>query len=264
MKVSIITAILNSHEIVRRQYLYYSNMNLSDDIEVIWIDDGSDTPIRFLYNKGSKIDICENANFNLSIYETHDKKPWTQPKARNIGARKAKGDYLICTDIDHIVSPAVIQAAMNPIADVIRLRRQAGVLDENGNFTQDKETLREWGLKDRYFTRDLWLPPHGNSYIFKRELYLALGGVDERYCGTGRYPNREEIRLKRKLKEVMGRDGATLVDDDRRPVFYMMPNGKYSGDYDDNPFGLFHTLSRNRNIGRLTNKEKWKIRRQSL
>ena len=110
MKVSIITAILNSHEIVRRQYLYYEKMNLPEDVEVVWVDDGSDSPIRFLSGESGKIDLCEDANFNLSIYETHDKLPWTQPKARNIGAKKAAGDYLICTDIDHIVSPEVIDA----------------------------------------------------------------------------------------------------------------------------------------------------------
>ena len=252
IKVSIITAILNSQEIVRRQFLYYSKF-LPGDVEVIYVDDGSEPPLDF---------YCVEKKFKFQGYATNDKRPWTQPKARNYGARRANGDYLICTDIDHIISPEVIEAARNPIADVIRLRREAGVLDENGNFTQDEKILRKWGLQDRYFKRHLRLPPHGNSYIFKTSLYLGLGGVDERFCGTGRYPNREEVTLKRKLKPLVKDGRVTIIDDDRRPLFYMMPNGKYcdDGNKDFNPFNLFHNLSREFNIGRLTNKQKRKLK----
>lgn len=250
MKVSIITAILNSQEIVRRQLLYYNKI-LPDDVEVIFVDDGSDPPIDF---------FCVEKTFRFVGLATNDKRPWTQPRARNYGSRRAAGEYLICTDIDHIISLEAIEAARRPQADVIRLKREAGVLNENGDFTQDENVLKKWGLHDRYFRRNLKLPPHGNSYIFRTELYLGLGGVDERFCGTGRYPNREEITLKRKLKPLVKRGQATLIDDDRRPIFYLMPNGKYCGDRDYNPFGLFHKLSRDTNIGRLTNKQRRKIK----
>ena len=247
MKVSIVTAHYNSPEIARRQVLHYNQMDMTD-CEVIFIDDGSDED----RNISSLSDI--DVDFNFYVYETHDKAPWTQPKARNYGVGLAEGDYVICADIDHIIVQETLEVAKNPIGDVIRFRRQAAILDENGNFVQDYKILKQWGLLNRYFRRDLRLPPHGNSYVFKRDLFLSLGGVDERYCGTGRYPNREEIRLKRKLKELG--DSVTIIDDDRRPWIYMMPNGKYCGDRDYNPFGYFHNLSRERNIGRLTNKQK--------
>ena len=91
--------------------------------------------------------------------------------ARNFGVRRAKGEYLILTDIDHIISSEVIEVARNPSHDIIRFSREAGVLTEDGSFTQDFDTLRQWGLMERYIRKNLSLPPHGNSYIFRKSLY---------------------------------------------------------------------------------------------
>ena len=52
MKLSIVIAVLNSHEIFRRQCVFWSKMKLPDDIEFVIIDDGSDTTfgISILYH----------------------------------------------------------------------------------------------------------------------------------------------------------------------------------------------------------------------
>ena len=250
MKVSIVTAVLNSHEVVRRQILHYNRMNLPGDVEFILVDDGSKPPIHY---RG-----FEQPNFKFMLYHTQNFKPWTQPAARNFGARRANGETLICTDIDHIVTEELIEIARNPHADVIRFKREAAVLTKEGLFTQDMNVLREYG----YNRNGLRIAPHGNSYIINKKLYIALGGVDERYVGTGKYPNREEVPLKRKLKELWQSGKITVIDDSTKPTIYMIPNGRYCGDKDYNPFGLFHNLSRGRNIGRLTNKQKHELRRQ--
>ena len=80
MKLSIIIAILNSHEIVRRQYLHFERMGLPDDVEIIFVDDGSHPPL-----EPPKIK-------NFTMLYTYDKRQWTTGIARNIGARHAKGD----------------------------------------------------------------------------------------------------------------------------------------------------------------------------
>jgi len=49
MKLSIIIPVLNSHEIVRRQIEHFRKMDLSDDVELIIIDDGSDPPLESEY-----------------------------------------------------------------------------------------------------------------------------------------------------------------------------------------------------------------------
>jgi hypothetical protein len=40
------------------------------------------------------------------------------------------------------------------------------------------------------------------------------------------------------------RDFDDMIGFEHRPILYMFPNGKYCGDVDHNPFGLFHTLTR--------------------
>lgn len=238
MKVSIVHAVLNSHEILRRQILHYEKLNLPDDVEVIIIDDGSEPPL-------------EDPTGTVKIYYTNDKRPWTQPAARNFGAKKARGEFCIFTDIDHIISKEIIDVALNPPADVIRFKREVGVLDENGDFTQDMDVMREYGFE----RNKLRIAPHGNSYIIRTGLYLGLGGVDETYVGTGKYPNREEVPLKRNLKKLLEQGRITIIDDDTKPIIYMIPNGRYCGEKDYNPFGLFHDLSRSIRTSRKRQRE---------
>lgn len=238
MKVSIVTAVLNSPEIARRQILHYNKLNLPEDVEVIFVDDGSEPPLDLTGIK---------KNFNFLQFVTNDFRMWTQPTARNFGARRAEGEYLILTDIDHIISRRVVNIARKPNYDIIRFSREAAVLDDNGDFTQDVDVMRQWGLMERYIRRKLKLAPHGNSYIFRRELYLELGGVSERYCGTGVYPNREEIPLKQKIKPLWRAGKISVWDKPPKPTIYMFPNGKYCGHLNFNPFGFFHTLDRRNN-----------------
>ena len=229
MKVSIIQAVLNSPEIVRRQLLHYKEMNLPDDVEFIIVDDGSNPPL---------VDSIRLKN--LLICYTKDKREWTQPAARNFGARNADGEFCIFTDIDHIISREVVEIARSCPADVVRFKREAGVLDEHGNFTQDRDILREWGFREG----GLRLAPHSNSFIIRRDLYLSLGGVSERYVGSGIHPNREEVPFKKKLKPLEKAGEITIWQDQTKPMLYMMPNGRYCGDKDANPFGFFHDLKR--------------------
>ena len=101
-------------------------MPLPDDTEFILVDDGSDPPIE------------------RSI-QTNDFNPWTQPKARNFGASKATGDILLFTDIDHIIDREAVDFGRNFKYDYGRFYRNLGVLDKDGNFTQDRNVLMEVG-----------------------------------------------------------------------------------------------------------------------
>jgi len=222
MKVSIVIAVLNSHEVLRRQLLHFEKMTLPDDVELIIIDDGSEPPLGGVLK-------------NLTIFATNDKRSWTQPIARNTGARMAKGEYLICTDIDHILSRELIEMVLKTDYDVIRFKREAGVLDENGDFTQDMNVLHSYGYEE---TRGLKMNAHGNSYAIKKELFLELGGSQQRTS----YPNRDEQKIKRGLHRLG--DQVKMLVDDGRPTIYMIPNGRFCGEKDFNPFGLFHNLPR--------------------
>ena len=233
MNLSIIIAILNSHEIVRRQYLHFAKLELPDDVEIIFIDDGSDPPLK----------IPDLKNFTL--HKTNDKRPWTTGLARNAGARIAKGEYLFMTDIDYIIPRAAIDAARNVTEDKMCVRREFGVLDENGNLTQDFDVLRQWGLtEDRISSRGTLIAPHPNNFAMRAETFWELGGYREDRMNEG-YPKCTDdgafkVRWTKKFKAGK----VTVQDADLRPTIFMFPTGQYCGDVDYNPHDMFHTLTR--------------------
>ena len=231
MKLSIIVPVLNSHEIVRRSLLHYRKMNLPDDVEIIYVDDGSDPP-----TTGE----CKG----LTIYQTNDKRDWTWALARNFGAKKAKGEYLLMCDLDYIIPKKAIEYALEFTGDKLRFKREFGILDETGDFTQDIPTLLKWGLlPERIPERGLQMPPHPNNFCMRKDLYWEMGGYREDRVGWP-YPQGEDAWFKRKWTRMV--EAGKAKDDDARlrPTLYMYPNGQFCGDVDYNPFGLFHKLSR--------------------
>jgi len=233
MKVSIIIAILNSHEIVRRQYLHFARMGLPDDVEIIFVDDGSHPPL-----EPPKIK-------NFTMLYTYDKRQWTTGIARNIGARHAKGEYLLMTDIDYIIPRAAIESARNLTENKMGFRREFGVLDEHGNLTQDLDVLRKWGLtEDRIKSRGTKLAPHPNNFVMKADTFWELGGYRENRMNEG-YPKcTDDGAFKMRWTKLLDSGGATIQDANLRPTLYMFPGGQYCGDVDYNPYDMFHNLTR--------------------
>lgn len=154
MKCSVIIAVLDSHEMFRRQILLL-NQILPNDFEVIVIDDGSEIPL--IYNDSLK--------FPFQLLYTNDRRPWTQHKARNIGAAHATGEYFLMTDIDHILSPQALQDVERFQGDMLKFSRQVGHLDEQGR-------ICEIGVAKR---------PAPNIFAIKREVFALLGGYEETY-----------------------------------------------------------------------------------
>jgi len=234
MKISIVIPVLNSHEIVRRQVLFFKSMDLPDDVEIIYVDDGSDPPFK-------------QENYDLKNFRfiwTHDKRPWTWALARNRGAEAANGEYLIMTDLDYIIPKELIEFVRNFDGQYMGFRREFGVLTVNGTFTQDIDILESWGYdRSRYHERGFSMPAHTNNFALLRSLFFEMGGYREDRIGLP-YPQGEDNdwRKKRRRWEKAGK--LKLLADDLRPVIYMFPNGRWGGDVDFNPFGMFHNLSR--------------------
>lgn len=256
MRLSIVTAVLDSHEVVRRQAIHYKKMNLPENIELILVDDSSTPPIK------------DFPPFN--IYRYDNPAEWTQPAARNFGVKQAKGERIIVTDIDHIVTRELIEYVLSrPDIDFMKFKREVAILNKDGELVQNYDAVRAYGYeKRRYRKNGFHIAPHTNSFAIRRDLYLELGGVSEKFVGTGKYPNREEVNIRGKLNGLRNEGKITILDADTegdpRPTLYMIPNGRFCGDDDFNPFGLFHTLSRKHpDRIRLTNKEKARLRREA-
>ena len=239
IKVSIIIPVLNSHEIVKRQLLHFDKI-MTDDVEVIVVDDGSDPP------------ITAQPKPWLRIIQTNDKRPWTSSLARNTTAPKAEGEYIIFADLDHIITKEMIDLVRNFNGDFMRFNRAFGVIDEQGNLSQDLEVLRGYGLsEERISEHGTYLNPHRNQYATKKDFFInVMKGYNERLILTKPYPQREDGDFSKrwnKLHEAgQVRDFDDLVGYEKRETILMFPNGKYceGGDVDADPKQLFHTLTR--------------------
>lgn len=235
MKVSYIIPVLNSHEAVRRQILFWERMNLPDDVEIIIMDDGSDPPLQ----SNSKV---------VTIHPTNETTPWTSSIARNRGAEIARGRNLLMADLDYIIPESVFLRVRDFTGIKMHFRREFGVLDEHGQFTQDRDVLLKYGLLlQRYRVKGAYLPPHPNVFAMRRDVFFAIGGYDEDRVRAGPYPQREDNQFKRDTMAWLANNPhrpEEIVGDKTRSTVYMFPNGQFCGDVDYNPFGLFHDLSR--------------------
>ncbi len=234
MRVSIVIPVLDSHEIVARQVKHWRRMGLSDDVEFILVDDGSDPPLN----------ITDYDLRNLRIHATNDKRPWTQALARNVGAALAQGEYLFFTDIDHILSGGAIKDALKFTGDRMMFYRYFGVLLEDGTFSQGPEILEEYGLDMRRLSskRGLYASVHGNTLVIKAETFHKLGGYDPR-CSYGHRapPSRgEDARFNAVWNRYARANGIKVVVGS--PI-YLFPNGRYHTRGETNPMGLWHNLS---------------------
>jgi glycosyltransferase involved in cell wall biosynthesis len=225
VKVSIIIAVLNSHKVVVRQIRHFRKMGLSNDVEILLVDDGSNPPISF--NSGM-------ANFN--IYYTNDKRPWTQGLARNLGASKAKGEYLFITDIDHIITREAIEAVRNFDGDLMNFPRKYGILDRYGTLVTDEKSMLAFGALPRRVNK------HANTFAMRRSIFEAIGGYDRKHCErlfhVGGKVTSEEGALFSKYKRIA--KGTLAVSG---PMTYFYPTGRFRVDGNTNPYGLFHGLS---------------------
>jgi glycosyltransferase involved in cell wall biosynthesis len=237
VRISIVIPILNSHEAVARQVKYFARMNLPDDIEFIFVDDGSNPPL----------DIKDYRLKNLIIFATHDKRPWTQGLARNKGAQLASGKYLFMTDIDHILSREAIDAVYTFDGFKMVFPRYIAILSEKGTLRQNLKVLTEYGFDLARYKRGkhppLYASFHGNTFAMKRDTFFELGGYNPRRCQYGFHapPKKgEDCYFNTAWKHYAAEKGLeTAVG----PPIYMFPVGRFNKDGDMNPMGLFHKLS---------------------
>jgi len=234
IRLSIIMPFLNSHEIVRRQLIYMRQQDYPDDVEIIFMDDGSTPPL----------EMPENPPKNFRMHATNDFREWTSSIARNTGAKLARGEYLFMVDGDYIISREAVEIARRFDEDRLGCRREFGVLKEDGTLTQDRNVLMEYGLpRNRIESRGAKLPPHPNHYVMRKAVYEQIGGYDEARVLRACYPQGEDNLFKRTWRTLQVQ-GKLRVSETERPVLYMFPNGQFCGDVDYNPFDLFHGLTR--------------------
>lgn len=228
-KVSIIIPIYNSPGAARRQVLHFAAMKLPDSVEILFMDDGSDPPLKpFGWTF---------PNFN--IYPTGDTRPWTQTAAKNLGVKISEGEYVLVTDVDHIITREMIDAVLAFDGDKMEFSREWGVLNNHGEILRDPETLYDYGLeKWRFARRGYHVHIHTNTYAMKREIYIAIGGYPPKYAEQQRHHIYDDNHLYNKyLKHVRAGKYKPAV---LGPTVLTFPN------HGKDVKGLFHNLGRDR------------------
>lgn len=234
IKVSIIITVLDSHLIVKRYLRHFKRMKLPSDVEIILVDDGSDPPL----------DFPDHGVKNLNIYPTGDKRPWTQACARNLGAKIALGEYLLMTDIDHILSKEAIMTVRDFDGDKMVFPRHFAILNSKGKIVNDPDTLFIYGLHERFSKRKIFSAGHHmNTFAMKKSIYMKLDGYHPKYCGIAQGRNHGDKRFYRKYSNCVnaGECREAIVG----PIIYVFPGmAKCKSLSEIDPLNLFHRLTR--------------------
>jgi glycosyl transferase family 2 len=125
---------------------------LRELVHVVVVDDGSPR---------SPADGEDLDGASLQVYRIHEDVRWNQDAARNIGVKHAETNWVLLTDMDHLVRER----------------------------TWDALTKRDWDPDTAYTFNRVTAPemapykPHPNSWLMSRRLYNAFGGYDERFAG---------------------------------------------------------------------------------
>lgn len=239
MKISIICSVLDSKESLRRQCLNWERIGICQggDTEIIIVDDGSEIPITYSGPLPLKVLRRE------PILDREGKRRWTASAARNTGVKEARGEYLLCFDLDHIITKEILDTIRGYTGPRISLRREFGVLLEDGTLTQDKDVLLQYGLlEERYNKKGVRFGSHPNQYAMRRDVFFAIGGYNEHIVLTRTYPQGEDGLFKKGWLEYERKTGEHAHE--YRPVLYMWPNGYYCGHVDYDQFGLFHNSTK--------------------
>lgn len=225
MKLSIIIAVLESYEIVRRQMLWFNSWlpKYNNLVEFILMDDDSNPHI-----------TVDPVEFDLRVIQTHDPRPWAQPAARNMGAAAARGEYLLMTDIDHIFTEEIVKECLAFTGDKMMFRRRQGMLDADGRLVTDEPTLIQYGLRED--KRGDHVDQHFNTFAIRRSIHVdLLKGYDDRFVGKYGGDDTDYAERYRKLCREQH-----LVDPSvqSKNHVYVFPDPK------SDRLGMFHSLRR--------------------
>ncbi|MFW9872373.1 MAG: glycosyltransferase family 2 protein [Candidatus Thorarchaeota archaeon] len=230
-KISIICPVYNSHEIFKKQLYYIHNelIGFDFDVEVIFIDDGSNPPLKNIFSSAlGNFKIDKFRNFKL--LEINEKIIWNQPKARNIGAKQASGKYLLFFDIDHMFTKEIIEETISYNGLILKWDRKYGIIDNTYHLNTERKILIENGMPETWGCQSF-----GNNYnIFaiKKILFDEINGYDESYCGKYGGDDVDFINRMRSLgicDNILGKG-----------LFYAYPNPRKHKD--------FHKLHRGQKI----------------
>ncbi len=134
-------------------------------LHVIVVDDGSPKDAR-----PSALSLREDLGLgSLRLYRLLTKVRWNWLACRNLGVANATTEWVLLTDIDHVV----------PVETFRRL--SVGDLDPQNAYRLSRvDAPRSWPYA---LSECAPYKPHPNTWLMTRDLYDRIGGYDERLSG---------------------------------------------------------------------------------
>lgn len=153
MLLSVIVHIYNNQKALEDQAAMWKTWDLGNKVELVFIDDCS----------SPQLDLS-SLPLATKCYRILDDIPWNMPGAKNLGALKASGEWLLFYDTDQFLDSEGLK----------KLVEQLPVLPARTIFR-----FNRFDLKDHKP-----LPIHQNCQVIRKKEYLDLGGYDEDFSGA--------------------------------------------------------------------------------
>lgn len=165
--ISLVMPYYMNPEMLKLQYRAWLQWPKSarEAFEIVIVDDGTKAGLH-----AADVPFPDGPMPKVRIFRIFEDRPWHQHAARNLGAHVAEGEWLLLTDMDHMLVGRMAEA----------LAAMQGDLDrETAYFLHRIEADTGEPTKGK----DGAWKPHPNSFVMSRDLYWRAGGYDEDYCG---------------------------------------------------------------------------------
>lgn len=165
--INLVMPYYENPDMLRLQYRNFTSWpaRVRKAIKIILVDDGS--PVSPAARVPRPYGMPE-----IEIYRVIEDRPWHQHGARNLGAKMADGEWLVLTDMDHMLES---EAAVRLVK-----MRDRGQLDPRTCYMLDRI---EADTREPTRAPNGIPKPHPNSFVMSRALYWQIGGYDERATG---------------------------------------------------------------------------------
>ena len=167
-RVTLCMAFYRNPSMLLRHYALFATFEpwMREAIDVVVVDDGSPEPQRAFGPSLVASDV------HVRVYRMGIDIPWNQDACRNVAVQHAETQWVLLTDMDHMVPRQTWEVVLTQ------------KLDPECAYTFER--VNDPAL-DAY-------KPHPNSWLMTRALYDRAGGYDERYAGIygtdGNFRNR--------------------------------------------------------------------------
>ncbi len=200
--ISIIVPAFNASKTIRQCIESILSQEFEEEFELIIVDDESNDNTREIARQYKNVALAEQKHSGPAV-------------ARNIGAKKARGEIIIFTDSDCIATENWLREMVAPFGD----SNVAGV--QGAYKTMQKELAARFGqieIEERYeklksAKRLDWIGSYSAAY--KKNVFLDFGGFDENFpMASGEDPD---------LSYRMSKKGLKLVFNPKAIVYHSHP-----------------------------------------